>query len=264
MMRCLCLAAIVCLAGDAARARAEGKMRDVTYSYGGVTFKGHLAWDDAMKGKRPGVLVVHEFWGLNDYARRRADQLAGMGYVAFACDMYGAGKVTEHPEEAAQMAAEVRKNIKAWQGRAQAALNLLQEHELVDANKIAAIGYCFGGSTALELAYSGANLAAVATFHAALPPPEPEQAKAIKAKVLICQGAADPFVPETACQQLRTAFEDAKVDYEFNYYGGAVHSFTVPGSERIGRKGQAYNAEADRRSWQAMLYLFKETIGGPK
>jgi dienelactone hydrolase len=263
-MRGLGLIALAWLVGDVTLARAEVKMREVTYSYGGVTFKGHLAWDEAMKGKRPGVLVVHEFWGLNDYARKRADQLAGLGYVAFACDMYGAGKVTEHPEEAAQMAAEVRKNIKTWQGRAQAALKILQEHELVDPGKIAAIGYCFGGSTALELAYSGANIAAVATFHAALPVPEPEQAKVIKAKILICHGAADSFIPEATCQQVRSAFEDAKVDYEFIYLGGAVHSFTVPGSEKIGRRGMAYTAAADRRSWQAMLDLFKETIGASK
>src|SRR6266481_493034 len=123
---------------------------------------------------------------LNDYARKRAEQLAALGYVAFACDMYGEGKVTEHPQEAGQMAAEVRKNVKTWQGRAQSALKVLRDNERVDPGKVAAIGYCFGGSTALELAYTGADLAAVVTFHAALPVPDEEQAKAIKAKVLIC------------------------------------------------------------------------------
>ena len=178
--------------------------------------------------------------------------------------MYGEGKATQHPDEAAKMAAEVRKNTKTWQGRAQAALKILQGHELVDPSKVAAIGYCFGGSTALELAYSGADLAAVATFHAALLVPEPEQAKAIKAKILINHGAADAFVPEETCQKVRAAFEAAKVDYEFIYYGGAVHSFTVAEADKVGMKGIAYNAAADRRSWQAMLDLFHETFGGRK
>src|SRR5437868_186082 len=127
-------------------ARAEVKTKTVPYEYGGVTFKGYLAWDDSTTGKRPGVLVVHEWWGLNDYARKRAEQLAGLGYVAFACDMYGEGKFTKHPEEAKTMATEVRKNVKVWQGRAQAALKVLRDQDNVDGGKIAAIGYCFGGS----------------------------------------------------------------------------------------------------------------------
>src|SRR5437868_4041249 len=172
-------------------ARAEVKTKTVPYEYGGVTFKGYLAWDDSTTGKRPGVLVLHEWWGLNEYARKRAEQLAGLGYVAFAGDMYGEGKTTEHPKEAGQFAGEVRKNVAVWQGRAQAALKVLTEQPQVDAAKLAAIGYCFGGSTALELAYTGADLKAVATFHAALPIPDAEQARAIKAKVLVNHGAAD-------------------------------------------------------------------------
>ncbi len=255
----LAVSLVACYAG---LARAEVKTKEVTYTHGGTAFKGHLAWDDAAKGKRPGVLVVHEFWGLNDYARQRAEQLAGLGYVAFACDMYGEGQVTEHPEEAAQFAAAVRQNVPEWQARAQAALKVLRDDERVDPGKLAAIGYCFGGSTALELAYSGADLAAVVTFHAALPVPDETQARAIKAKVLINHGAADAFIPEETCQKVRAALEAAKVDYEFIYYGGAVHSFTVPGSEKVGRKGMAYDAAADRRSWLEMLRLFDEVFGG--
>jgi dienelactone hydrolase len=259
-MRYGMLIAAALAAGAAPPARAEVKTREVTYTHDGVTFKGHLAWDGAAKGKRPGVLVVHEFWGLNDYARGRAERLAGLGYVAFACDMYGEGKVTEHPEEAGRFAAEVRQNVKTWQGRAQAALKVLQDDEHVDPGKLAAIGYCFGGSTALELAYSGAPLAAVATFHAALPVPDEDQARAIKAKVLVNHGAADTFIPEATCQKLRAALEGAKVDYEFIYYGGTVHSFTVPGAEQKGVKGIAYNEAADRRSWREMLRLFGEVF----
>jgi dienelactone hydrolase len=240
--------------------QAEVKTKTVTYSHGGVSLIGHLAWDDATAGKRPGVLVVHEFWGLNDYARKRAEQLAALGFVAFAADMYGEGKATTHPQEAGQMAGAVRKEIKTWQGRAQAALKVLQDHELVDPRRIAAIGYCFGGSTALVLAYTGADLAAVVTFHGALPVPDSEQAKAIKAKILICHGALDSFIPEATIQKVRDAFEQAKVDYEINYYGGSVHSFTVPDADKAGMKGVAYNAEADQRSWRDMLRLFSEVF----
>jgi dienelactone hydrolase len=241
-------------------ASAAVQTKEVTYSHEGVNFKGHLAWDDAAQGKRPGVLVVHEWWGLNDYARQRAEKLAALGYVAFACDMYGEGKVTTHPQEAGQFAGEVRKNVKTWQGRAQAALKVLQENEHVDPQKIAAIGYCFGGSTALELAYTGADLAAVVTFHAALPVPESEQARAIKSKVLVCHGARDNFIPEETIHKFRQALEDAKVDYEMVYYGGAVHSFTVPEADKVGNAGMAYNREADHRSWASMLRLFDEVF----
>ena len=162
------------------------------------------------------------------------------------------------------MAAAVRKDIKTFQGRAQAGLKVLQEHELVDAKRIAAIGYCFGGATALVLAYTGADLAAVVSFHGALPVPDPDQAKAIKAKILICHGALDTFIPEATIQKVRDAFEQAKVDYEINYYGGAVHSFTVPEADKAGMKGIAYNAEADQRSWRDMLRLFGEVFGSGK
>jgi dienelactone hydrolase len=241
---------------------AEVKTKMITYDYGGVTFKGHLAWDEAASGKRPGVLVLHEWWGLNDYARKRAEQLASLGYVAFAGDMYGEGKSTEHPNEAGQFATEVRKNVPVWQGRAQAALKVLADQPQVDASRLAAIGYCFGGSTALQLAYTGADLKAVVTFHAALPAPDATQAKAIRAKVLVNHGAADKFVPEEAAAKFRAALEEAKVDYAMVYYGGAVHSFTV---RDIGQKnvpGLAYNAQADQRSWQYMLELFGEVFGG--
>jgi dienelactone hydrolase len=256
-----CLLAAVLLAAVAVPAAAAVKTRTITYTYGGVTFKGHLAWDDAVKGKRPGVLVVHEWWGLNDHARKRAEQLAGLGYVAFACDMYGDGKSTEHPKEAGQMATEVRKNVETWRGRAQAALKVLTDQEQVDAKKLAAIGYCFGGSTALQLAYTGAPLAAVVTFHAALPVPEADQARAIKARVLVCHGAADKFIPEPVAAKFRAALEGAKVDYAMVYLGNAQHSFTVPGIDKKGVPGLAYNAEADRRSWRAMLGLFGEAFG---
>jgi dienelactone hydrolase len=257
------LAASVILVG-VSTVCAEVKTKPITYTHDGVSFKGHLAWDDAVKGKRPGVLVVHEWWGLDAYARKRAEQLAGLGYVAFACDMYGEGKTTEHPKEAGAFAGEVRKNVKSWQGRAQAALKVLQDQENVDASKLAAMGYCFGGSTALQLAYSGADIKAVVTFHAALPAPEADQAKAIKAKILVNQGALDKFIPDEAIAKFRAALEEAKVDYTMVYYGGAVHSFTVKESDAKKVPGLAYNANADRRSWEAMRLVFQEAFGEKK
>jgi dienelactone hydrolase len=245
-------------------ARAEVKTDTVTYKHGDQVFKGFLAWDDAVQGKRPGVLVVHEWWGLDNYARKRAEQLAKMGYVAFAADMYGDGKTTEHPKEAGEMAGMVRKNQKEWQSRAQASLKVLSDNPHVDGTKLAAIGYCFGGSTALQLAYSGADIKAAVTFHSALPAPDENQAKAIKAKILICHGAGDSFVPEESIAKVRAAYDRASVDYAVIYFGGAVHSFTVPGANERGLKGMAYNAAADRRSWAAMTELFHEVFGNAK
>jgi dienelactone hydrolase len=254
------LPALLVLAWGAAMAPAAVKTKTVTYKHGGVTFKGHLAWDDSIKGKRPGVLVVHEWWGLNDYARKRAEQLAKLGYVAFACDMYGEGKKTTHPKEAGAMATAVRKDLATWVGRARASLKVLEDHEAVDPKKLAAIGYCFGGSTALQLAYSGADLAAVVSFHGALPIPDEDQAKAIKARILICHGALDTFIPEATIQKVRAALDNARADYQMIYYGGAVHSFTVPDAGKAGVKGLAYNAAADRRSWAEMRRLFREAF----
>jgi dienelactone hydrolase len=258
------LGTLAALLVSQAAVQAEVKTETVIYKHGDQTYKGFLAWDDAVTGKRPGVLVVHEWWGLNDYARKRAEQLAGMGYVAFAADMYGDGKTTEHPKEAGAMAGMVRKNQKEWQERGLAGLKILRDHPNVDGNKLAAIGYCFGGSTSLQLAYAGADIKAAVSFHGALPIPDDEQTKAIKAKILICHGAADSFIPEETIQKVRGAYESAGVDYQMIYYGGAEHSFTVPTASDRGLKGMRYDPAADRRSWTAMITLFHEVFGAPK
>ena len=252
--------AIMTLALGSSLAPAAVKTETVTYTHDGVTLKGHLAYDDAATGKRPGVLVVHEWWGLNDYAKKRVTMLAELGYVAFAADMYGDGKATEHPDQAGEMMSMVQKNQAAWQGRAVASLKVLQQHPRVDATKLAAIGYCFGGSTALQLAYTGADVKAIASFHGALPLPTAEQAKAIKAKVLICHGAEDSFVTDDACQKLRKALSAGGVDYEMDYYGGARHSFTVQGIDARGMAPLKYDPAADKRSWARMLALFSEVF----
>jgi dienelactone hydrolase len=240
---------------------AAVKSETVTYKVGDKTFKGYLAWDDALSGKRPGVLVFPEWWGLNDYARKRAEQLAGMGYIALAADMYGDGKTTEHPKEAGALAGAVRADVKEWEARAQAALKVLRDNSMVDGKKLAAIGYCFGGSTALQLAYTGADFAAAVSFHGALIVPSDQQTKAVKAKLLICHGAADSFIPEEVAQKTRAALENGRVDYEMVYYGGAQHSFTNPDADKKGLQGMSYNANADHRSWAAMSSLFREVFG---
>lgn len=239
---------------------AAVKTKSVTYEHAGTKCIGHLAWDDAKTGKRPGILVVHEWMGLDDYAKKRAEQLAGMGYVAFACDMYGDGKLAKHPDDARKFVGEVRKNADVWRGRALSALKVLKDHEAVDSTKLAAIGYCFGGATVMQMAYTGEPLKAVASFHGGFPAPEPAQAKAIKCKVLICHGAADPLIQDSALQATRKALEEAKVDYEMIYYGGALHSFTVPEASKHGVAGLGYQEAADKRSWQTMKNLFYEVF----
>ena len=235
--------------------------KTVDYDFDGAKLKGFLAYDDAVKEKMPGVLVVHEWWGLNDYAKERCKKLAEIGYVAFAVDMYGDGKFVEHPDDARKMATAVRENLKTWRGRAEAGLKQLTSQPNVDPSKIAAIGYCFGGSTCLQLAYSGADLKAVATFHAALPTPTADEAKSIKARLYVANGADDSFVSEKSIAAFKGALDQAKVQYKFENFPGAVHSFTVLGADKHMMKGMKYNREADEKSWKEMLALFKETLG---
>jgi dienelactone hydrolase len=257
-MRSLILTAVLlCGAGSAL---AEVKSRKVEYIYDGTTFFGQMFWDDAVKGKRPGVLVVHEWWGLDAYAKGRAEQLAKLGYVAFACDMYGNGDVVEHPMDANKMSSSVRKNVEVWRGRAAEALKQLTSSEHCDAKNVAAIGYCFGGSTCLQLAATGADLKAVVTFHAALPALKPEEAKAIKARVLVCHGADDKFIKPEAVEIFKKTMEDAKVNFVLESYPGAVHSFTVPDADARKIDGMAYNKAADEKSWAAMRKLFDDVF----
>ena len=239
---------------------AAVQTKSVTYQDGNVTCRGYLAYDDAGTGPRPGGLVGHEWWGLDDYAKQRSRELAELGYIAFAADMYGDGKTVDHPKDAGAMAGQVRANVENWRKRAQAALAVLKSQPNCDATKLAAMGYCFGGSTALQLAYSGADLKAVATFHAALPAPTAAEGQAIQPKLLICNGADDSFIPATAIAAFRSAVESAKVDYEFVNYPGTVHSFTVPSADKHGIAGMKYNADADKDSWARLQKLLANTL----
>jgi len=239
---------------------AAVQTKTVNYKDGDQPCVGFLAWDDAVPGPRPGVLVVHEWWGLDEYARGRAKQLAELGYIAFAADMYGDGKTVDHPKDAGEMAAKVRANVQAWRKRALAGLDVLKSDPRCDARKLAAIGYCFGGSTALQLAYGGADLKAVATFHAALPTPSADEAKQIQPRILVCNGADDTFIPTTAIASFREALDKAGVKYEFINFPGAVHSFTVPEADQRHNPGMKYNKSADETSWKKMKELFAATL----
>jgi dienelactone hydrolase len=259
MYRKVIAMAIVALTTGASQAAIVTKTVD--YDYDGTKLKGFLAYDDAVKEKRPGVLVVHEFWGLNEYAKDRCKKLAELGYVAFAVDMYGDGKMTEHPDDARKMMSVVRENVKVWRGRAEAGLKQLKAQPNVDPDKLAAIGYCFGGTTCLQLAYSGADLKAVATFHAGLVTPTEDEAKAIKPKIIVCNGEDDTFITADQIKAFRAALDKAKVKYEFVNYKGAVHSFTVPEANKANIKGIKYDKAADTDSWKRMQELFKDTMG---
>lgn len=244
------------LGGAAAEAKVQTKV--IKYSDGETELQGFLAWDDAVSGKRPGVLVVHEWWGLADHARDRAKMLAELGYVAFALDMYGEGKSTDHAEDAMAWSTQVRQNLDGWVRRADKGLEVLLSQESVDADRVAAIGFCFGGATVMQMAYSGADLQGVVSFHGSLPAATGDQAKAVKAKVLICHGADDPFVPKENVEKFQQSLTAGNVDWEFVSYSGTVHSFTNPQADKYNLEGAAYNKSADERSWQHMKLFFEE------
>ena len=248
-----------------APAAAPGEIRSVAVEYadGEAVLEGYVAYDAAARGKRPGVLVIHEWWGLNDYARARTRQLAAMGYVAFAADIYGQGRRAATRAEAAQLAGPFRKDRALLRRRAACGLALLRRHELVDADKLAAIGFCFGGTAVLELARSGADLAAAVSFHGGLGTPRPASAGQIRAKILVLHGADDPGVPADEVAAFQAEMRSAKADWQMVFYGGTVHAFTNPAAGDDASRGAAYDERAARRSWTAMQTLFAETIGLP-
>jgi dienelactone hydrolase len=255
-MRC-CVAVLALLLGTSV-ASAGIHTEEIDYKHGDTVLQGYLAYDDAAAGKRPGVLVIHEWTGHNPYARKRAEQLAGLGYVAFALDMYGKGVLAKDAKEASQKADVFKKDRALMRARAAAGLDVLRKQDRVDPKKVAAIGYCFGGTTALELARGGADLAGVVSFHGALDTPNPADARNIKGKVLVLHGADDPFVPPDQVAAFEKEMHDANVDWQLVKYGGAVHSFTNPGAGSDVKLGAAYNKAADQRSWEAMKVFFNE------
>lgn len=236
-------------------ASAEVIEREVKYRDGDTRMKGFLAYDDELKGKRPGVLVVHEWWGHNEYARERARMLARLGYVALAVDMYGDGKQAEHPEDAKAFSSEIHNDMELGKRRFLAAKKVLQKYRLTDETDIAAIGYCFGGAVVLQMAREGVALDAVASFHGSLGTSRPAQPDQVKARILVAHGSADPFIPGEQIIGFFDEMNKAKVDYRFIAYSGASHSFTNPGADALGSKfglPLRYNAAADQASWQEL------------
>ncbi len=230
----------------------------VTYKDGDTQLKGEIYYDDAIEGKRPGILVIHEWWGLNDYAKKRATMLAEMGYVAFAADMYGENKVTSHAKDAKGWMKQITSNVDAWQKRANLGLDVLKNHKFTDAANTAAVGYCFGGATAMQMAYAGSAVNGVVSFHGSLPPANESQAKAINTEIMIAHGNADPFVPDEKVSKFKAALDNADVKYDFHGYDGAKHAFTNPGASEYGIGALAYDENADTQSWNEMQSFFKK------
>jgi len=251
---------IVVLVTIGAAMSLYGEIRTVDYDYrhNGAVLQGYFAYDDAIKGKRPGVLIIHEWTGLGDYVKRRARELAEEGYVAFAMDMYGKGIRPITPQEAGAQATIYRSNRQLMRERAAVSLGQLKTHRLTDPARVAAIGYCFGGGAALELARSGVDLSGVVSFHGNLDTPNPNDGGNIKAKVLVLHGADDPHVSKESIEGFHQEMRDAGVDWQMVYYSDAVHSFTNPDSGNDKSRGAAYNEKADKRSHRAMIDFFNE------
>lgn len=250
--------------GSAKSASPDIRTREVTYQIDGKPFRGVMAWDQNASGKRPGVLVCPEWWGNNDYPASRARQLAELGYVAFAADMYGAGKVTADPKQAGAWAGEVYKTPGLMRQRIVAGLDVLRADPHVDVKRLAAIGYCFGGSVALEAARSGAagkDLKAIVCFHTSTLTTEIAADNVnIKGKVLVCHGDADTFVPADMIPNFEQQMQAAGVRYEVKRYPGAVHAFTNPGAGAFNVPGVQYDKNADEQSWADMKALFAEAL----
>lgn len=255
-------AAFVFVLSGSVSAGAAVHTRTVEYTHDGATLKGFLAYGDPARGKRPGVMVVHEWWGLNEYPKRKAMELAAMGYVAFAVDMYGDGRTTVEPKEAERLASRFREDRDLMRARARAGLEVLKRHPLVDAGRVAAIGFCFGGGTVLELARSGADLKGVVSFHGSpLDTPRPEKTRDVKARVLVLHGGSDPFVKPAQVESFAEEMTEAGVDWQMITYGGVVHAFTNPAVGNDPSTGAAYSKKAAERSWLAMTTFLIDIFG---
>jgi dienelactone hydrolase len=249
----------------AAPVAAEVITDEVTYRAGETLMKGMLAWDDSVEGRRPGVLVVHEWWGQNDYARRRARMLAELGYTALAVDMYGDGRTAEHPDEAGRFAGAVSGNLPLAKARFDAALAALRSQPTVDGERVAAIGYCFGGGVVINMARLGTDIDGVVSYHGSLATDHPAAAGDIRTRLLVFNGADDTLVTAAQIAAFKQEMDAAGARYTFVNYPGALHSFTNPAADEVGRKfglPLAYNAEADRDSWAKTREFFREIFAG--
>ncbi len=236
--------------------------KEVAYATDSTTLKGYIAYNENAAEKAPGILIIHEWWGHNDYVRKRADMLAELGYVAFALDMYGEGQQADHPDDAGKFAGMVMSNLPEAKARFEAAMKVLKSNDKVDADKMAAIGYCFGGSVALSMANAGYDLDAVAAFHSGVQLPIPPS-EDITGKVLVANGADDPFISAVSVEAYKAAMDKVGADYEYVAYEGVVHSFTNPDAEVLGGKFDLptkYDEEADKDSWSKLQSLFESAF----
>lgn len=253
--------AFVLMCGLSAGAFAALQGKEIVYHVGDNEFTGYLVYDDAIEGKRPGVLVVHEWWGHNAYARKRADMLAREGYTAFALDMYGTGKVADHPDDAKAFMQAVTANMPEAERRFDKAKALLQQQPTVDADHIAAIGYCFGGGIVLHMARAGEDLDGVVSFHGSLGTEVPARKGEVKARVLVFTGAADPFAPPQVVAGFEKEMQAAGADYRVVSYPGVKHSFTNPEADGFAQRfgmPLAYDKHADEDSWKQTGEFFTE------
>jgi dienelactone hydrolase len=232
----------------------------VEYTADNVTLKGYLAYDNTLKEKQPAVIVVHEWWGVTDYPKKRAEMLASLGYVAFAVDMYGDGKVADNPGDAQKFAGESMKDLSLLKAKFMAAIELLKKNEHVDSTRIAAIGYCYGGGVVLNMARAGVDLKGVVSFHGSLATTTQAKKGDVKAKILVCNGGADKFISESDIKNFKQEMLAAGADFKFLSYKDALHAFTNPGATELGKKFNmpiAYNENGDKKSWKEMKIFLK-------
>lgn len=235
--------------------------REVTYETDSTILRGYVAYDKINEVKRPGILVVHEWWGHDDYARKRADDLAKLGYVALAVDMYGNGKQLDHPKEAMKFSNNLMQNFDVAKERFNAGMELLKMHKYVDDTKISAVGFCFGGSVALAMANSGSDLDAVAAFHSGIELPVMPN-EDLKARILVQNGAEDAMITAEQEEKFKSALEEINANYNYLTYEGVKHSFTNKAADSIAKKHDlplAYDKEATEKSWNRMIEFFNET-----
>ncbi len=240
--------------------QADIVKKDLEYNLAGKKYEGYIAFDDSLKGLRPAILVAHNWMGVTDETKSKVEQLATLGYVAFAVDIYGKNSRPKNVDEAAALAAGFKRDRVPLRNRMHQGLKVLREQKNVDKSRIAAIGYCFGGTAAIELGRAGADVKAIISFHGGLDSPKPEDGARIKARVLALHGADDPFVKTEDIAAFEKEMRDHKVDWQLFKFGGAVHSFTEKSAGLDNSKGAAYNAQADSRSWEAMKQMLSETL----
>lgn len=236
------------------------KKESISYKDGDTELEGYLVYNENLEGKLPAVIVAHAWMGLDDYAKGRADQLAELGYIAFALDIYGKGVTAKDHKEAAKLSGMYRKDRKLFRSRAKAGYDLISNHKKCDYNRIAAIGYCFGGGTVLEMGRSGLDVKGMVTFHGFFQNPMPESAKKIKGKVLAFHGDKDPFVKAEEVEAFEKEMKAANAKYELIRFKDAVHAFTVKAAGADPSKGLAYNKSADEISWNKMKDFLKEIL----